>query len=350
MSSQLPPLTRRFNMRSFSDPDRFEIQETTRNKLKNLHKDKSLRVNSDNVQILSTVKYIPRLYSSSGSSSLLYDIPTRLKGKKIADLILMLETSMNESLSLPIEYLENTLFDLCYEYNTFLDSSKFTSEILETIHPLVKLLYVDDYSKNFPNFVGALNDRLNSNTNTLQEYKFLKKFIQFLNDLAMSWDIISIYNYRTRFKQELEYARFIDLDSIFKAVINPEILWLSLVVDKPPLSEVLTEEVKELGALLSSLFLNTLYLFMKCNEASVNQIDSIRNWLSYKNPNLHKQFAFPLPKKGPKPEYQQLTVNMFSKFFHRPVVILKEQLEEFEAAYREFERSLLFSFVSIFRE
>ena len=337
-------------MRPLSDSNGFEPQELIQNTPKGIPKDDSKRISSDTVKILSTVRQIPNLYSSSGSSSLLYDIPLRLKGKKIADLVLVLEASMNESLNLPIEYLENNLFELCYEYNIFLNSSNFTTKVLEMIHPLVRLLYVDDYSKNHPNHINALSEILNSNKNALQEYKFLKKFIQFLSDLAVSWDIISIYNYRMRFKQELEYARFIDLDSIFKAVINPEILWFSLIVNKLPLSEVLSEEVKDLGALLNSQFLKTFYLFMNCNAVSVLKAESIRSWLSYKNPNLHKTFCFPSPKKVPKPEYQQLTMSMFSKFLKRPVVILKEQLEEFEIAYREFERSLLFSFVSIFRE
>ena len=304
---------------------------------------------SVNNKIISTVNSIPRLYSGSGTSGMLYEIPARLRGKKISDLMETLEASMNDSVKLPIVYLENELFELARDFYTRLDYSKLTLEVLENIHPLIKLLDLEDYSTSQAKFADILSEYLNRNQNAFQEYQFLKRFIRFLNDLAISWNIVNVYSYRAMFKLELEYAKFLDIEAIFKSIINPEIIWLSLMVSSYPLSEVLTDEIKELANLVFSEFMKTLRVFMSCNKANLVRNSSIREWLSYRNPILHAEFSFPKRLKVPRPEYQELTVTLFTKIFRNTNSDLQDQLQSFELAYREFERSFILGVISFFK-
>ena len=300
-------------------------------------------------KIFSTVNFIPQLFSNSGSSGLIYEIPARMRGKRIGELMDLLENSLNSSVQLPIEYLENELFELCSEYYMHLDPSYISLKAFSTLHPMLKLLDVEDYHTSYVNFTEILGEYLRGDQNALKEYHFMKKFILFINDLCVHWDIANVYNYRARFKQELEYTKFLDLDSIVGRIINPEMIWLSIIVDVYPLQEVLTNEVKELGKLLQSVFMKTFHIFMRCNKEALRKSSSIREWLSYKNPVLNKEYSFPPGKKMPKPLYQELKITMFTRVTNRQAIGLKQQLESLELAYREFERSLLLNFIAILK-
>ena len=95
-------------------------------------------------RVFSTVNHIPRLRSNSGTSSHLIDIPLNMKGKRIIELTLLLEKSINDSIALPLACLENNLFDLCYEFYDKNYSTKPLMGVLATMHPITKLLRVDD--------------------------------------------------------------------------------------------------------------------------------------------------------------------------------------------------------------
>lgn len=303
---------------------------------------------SPNPRIFSSISHIPSLFSGSGSSSFIFEIPARMKGKKIHILSNRLEDSINYSLSLPIEYLENELFALCREYYMQFDPTHITLKAFGDLHLLLKLLEIEDYGILNVNFTEILSDYLRCNQNSLNVYKFLKKFILLLNHLATYWSIINVYNYRARFKQELENSNLLDLEAIFTEIINPEVLWLSIIADISPLSQIFTPELLEIAKLLQSVFMDTLKIFIQSNNQGISKTSCIREWLSYKNPALHNKYSFPSPKQVPKPLYQELSFNMFSSLLRKPVSALKKQLESFELVYREFERSLLLVFVTIF--
>ena len=294
-------------------------------------------------RLFSTLGMVPQMHSS-GTSSLLRDIPGNLKGKKLKELACLLEISINDSISLPLAYLESTLFDLCYEYYHKQYSSSLR-EVLTIMHPVDKLLLTDDV--NYEKWAQLLEKYLEYNIQGREEYAFLCKFIEFLNDMCLVWDISNIYNYSSRFNKELERFWFLNLDSIYKGIINTEIIWLSIVVSVYPLGHVLNDEIKYYGELLQEMFKDTLHEFMSSNQNYVNQQDSIKPWLSFKDPSLHLAFSFPRPMKTPKPKYQELSINLFSSFLRKNSAKLKKQLEEFEIAYRMFENSLLLSFISI---
>lgn len=290
--------------------------------------------------------FIPKNQSSDSANSHALLLPPSMKGKRIEELKTVLEDSINDSLGLPISYLEGALFDLCYEYHILLDPSNFGIGVFATMHPVVKLLEVNDI--NNANWADLLERYVKINPNAFKQYNFFKKFILFLNDLATVWDIVNVYHYRSRFIQELEYASFLDLDSIFKAIINPEVIWLSFMANSYPLDQFLSQKAKDLAALLQMTFLNTFYEFINSNKTFVEKTSSIRPWLSYCNPALHETFSFPEPKKTLKPEYQDLSFNLFSRFLRKKSLLLKAQLEELELAYRTFESLLLSSVALLF--
>lgn len=301
---------------------------------------------STSSRVFSTVNFIPRLRSYSGTSSHLLEIPHNMRGKRITDLTSSLEKSINDSLALPIEYLESTLFDLCREYFLKLDSSKPVMGALATMHPIVKLLEVDDI--NSSKWTDLLDRYLAYNKDAFKDYKFIKKFIQFLNDLSISWDISNIYNYRHRLMQELEYIGFIDLNSFFNGIIIPEVIWLSITVNSYPLQDILNNEIKTLALLLQCKFIEIFKSFMASNSQFVKTQESIQSYVAYLNPQLHTVYSFLKPAKSPKPEYQKLCMNFSSTFLRKKSFRLKQELEDFELIYRCFEGSLITSFCDMF--
>lgn len=296
-------------------------------------------------KVFSTVNFIPRFMSFSGTSSHLLEIPNNMKGKRISELTAILEKSINDSLALPVGYLESALFDLCREYYFKLDSSKPVMGALATMHPIVKLLEVDDI--NSSKWTDLLDRYLKHNKDAFKDYKFMKNFIQFLNDLSISWDISNIYNYRHRLMQELEYIGFIDLNSFFTGIIIPEVIWLCLIVNSYPLNEILNEEIRTLALLLQCKFIEIFKSFMTSNKAFIKGHESIQAYLAYLNPELYNVYNFSKPAKFPKPEYQKLCINFSSTFLKKKSFRLKQELEDFELIYRCFESSLIISFCDI---
>jgi hypothetical protein len=260
-------------------------------------------------------------------------------GKKIRELREQLETSINDSLSLPIEYLESTLFDLSHEYYKDRDWPKPVLCTFATMYPIQKLITED--SLNSDKWAMLLDQYISYNSNAFKEMKFFKKFVQFINDLSVSWDLCSIYDYRIRFSKELEFALFIDLNDLFSGFFSNEVIWMSLISNSYPLNEIFNEELKYLALLLQAEFNELFEVFIQANKANIFKCDSIQSWLSYQNPILFKEFCFSPPDKKSKPDYQKLRIRVGNSLLWRKTYRLKRQLESFEYCYRIFECSLL---------
>ena len=288
---------------------------------------------------VSTLSLNPRNGSYSGVLPYISRIPEKMKGNLIADLSERLENNINSSLLFPIEYLESTLFDLCKRYYSTIDPNRPILGVLASLHPIQTLLEIDDI--NISKWNDLLEKYLLYNPNSIEELEFIKSFIQFINDLSIVWDISNVYHYRHRFSYELEDVKLINIEALFTAIINPEIIWLSTTVNNYPLQEILNDEIKTLAIMLQSKFIALFSSFMRSNMENLAMTDSIQPWLSYINPELHKKYCFARPEKDPKPAYQHLSNSFSLKFWQKKPISLKQDLEDFEFLYRQFEASLL---------
>lgn len=241
-------------------------------------------------------------------TSIVREIPSHLQGKKIGILTKKLENRINHSASLPIEYLESKLFDISHTYFISLNSPKYIISTFFQTHPLLKLSEQDTiYSEKSKQL---LIQHISENLLALKEYRFIKSFIQFLNDLIIVWGLANVYNYRFRFDKRLELLYFLNIDEIFEDIISCEMIWLSYAVGISPLSKIVSKDVKIKGEMVQNALKNVFYVFMRCNEEFVKECESIEPWLAYKNPVMAREFNFPAPSKVAMPKYQNL-MNLF---------------------------------------
>ena len=260
-------------------------------------------------------------------------------GKRIRELREQLENIINDSLSLPIEYLESTLYDLAYEYYRERNWPKPVICTFVSMHPILKL--ISEESLNSDKWANILDEYITYNPNAFKEMKFFKKFLQFINDLSISWDLCSIYNYRQRFSKELEYAMFIDINELFTGYFSAEVIWISIISNSYPLNEIFDQELKQLALLLQSQFDELFRLLIESNKPNIYKCDTIQPWLSSQNPQLFKEFCFLPPDNKRKPDYQKLRVGFGNSILRRKTHRLKKNLESFEFCYRTFESSLI---------
>lgn len=269
----------------------------------------------------------------SGMSNGIYDIPERHRGKKIVKYSRKLEESINLALSYPVEYLESQLFDMCrshfYAYNGLIE--KFS--LIATVHPLLKLLEKENI--NSEKWKEMLVRYLVHNSDAIKQYNFIKRFVSFLNDLALHWNLINLYDYRILFEKNLEYLEFLDFRELFKGIISLEAIWLSFSLSSYPMCSFANEYLKKLSILLQFSLKKVYKAFMDSNRDVVTRFESIQTYLASKNPILVKEYDFPKPRKSPKPEYQALRIGFWNALFGK-YDGLKEVLTEFEVIYREF--------------
>lgn len=279
-------------------------------------------------------------------TSIVREIPSHLQGKKISILIKKLEKRTNHSANLPIEYLESKLFDISHTYFITLNSPKYILSTFFQIHPLLKLSEQDTiYSEKTKQL---LIQHLSKNLLAIKEYRFIKNFIQFLNDLIIVWGLANVYNYRFRFDRRLELLYFLNVDEMFEDIISCEMIWLSYAVGISPLSKIVSEDVKIKGEMVQNALRNVFCVFTRCNEEFIKDCESIEPWLAYKNPRMAREFNFPTPSKETMPKYQKLDESFWNVLFCKKQSNLKNRLKIFEMAYRNFEEALMKSFIEMF--
>ena len=303
------------------------------------------RSNSTLSKVVSTTNFFAIRMSASGSAIHGYDKRRGAKGKRIEKLKVQLEGFINDTLGIPIEVLENTLFELAQEYFKEADIQKPILSTFATMHPIEKLIERDDI--NSEKWGLLLEQYLEFNPNAFREMKFLKKFIQFINDLCIIWDISNIYNYRSRFDIHLEYAEFVNLDGLFSGYITTEVIWLSIVSNSYPLNEIFDENLKRLGLLMQSQLNELFNNFINANKPHISKCESIQPWLSYKNNNLVKEYSFSPPDKSNKPDYQQLKYSWTNAVLRRKTYKLRRELENFEYLFRTFEANFIQSILGL---
>lgn len=305
----------------------------------------NVRSNSSITNVVSTLNFFTGRMSMSGNGQSHFDYHKNKQGKRIKKLRNQLEDIINETLSLPIEILENSLYELTQEYFKENNWRKSILSTFTTMYPIQKLIEKDDI--NSDKWSILLEKYIDFNPNAFLEMKFFKKFIQFINDLCIIWDITNIYNYRSRFNPILEMVDFIDLDGFFTGIISNEVIWLSVICNSYPLNEVFDENLKRLALLLQNQINDLFDLFINANKPHIGKCESIQPWLSYKNQTLVKEFSFSPPNKSLKPDYQHLKYSWTNAVLRKKIYKMRKELESFEYCYRTFESIFIQSVVDL---
>lgn len=305
----------------------------------------NIRSNSSITNVVSTINLFTNRMCMSGSGQTHFDFQKSKEGKKIKKLRNQLEDIINETLYFPIEMLENTLYELTQEYFKEGNWRKPILSTFATMYPIQKLIEKDDI--NSDKWSILLEKYIDFNPNAFLEMKFFKKFIQFINDLCIIWDITNIYNYRSRFNPLLEMADFLDLDGFFSNIISNEVIWLSIISNSYPMSEVLDDNIKRLALLLQNQINDLFDKFINANKPHISKCENIQPWLSYKNPKLVTEFSFLPPNKDLKPDYQHLKYSWTNAVLRKKIYNLRKELESFEYCYRTFESAFIQSVVEL---
>ena len=274
-------------------------------------------------------------------------IPQNASKKQLQDLTNSLEQRINESIDQPIEVLEDKLFYLCYIYYVELGGIPPVSEIVELFH-LINVIQEENTKSQVMS--NALIELRKSSEDYLKSYEFLCNFMKLVNDLALIYGVINLYDYRYRFKPRIETIKFLNLQGVFSDIINMEILWLSFAALNPPLVHVFSQEVKDLAKLLQDEFYKILSVFMESNKNNLQSKESIQSWLASKNLRLVEEYGFHVETSRDKPAYQSLAQKVCSCFRFRigfRAAELKQQLFEFEKIYQSFEAAILKSWYDL---
>ena len=292
--------------------------------------------------VKSSLALLYRKSKDADSAKLYQEVPEHFKGALIKELLPLLEESLNNSLDLPSGYLESKFFDMSRSFYEDL-GGVVNYDTIKYLHPLLKLLEHDSHTPT--NYTHYFESYLTLNPMAIKDYSFIRRSLRLLNDLAISWDIINLYNYRNRFENFIEEITIFDIKELFTHVFSLEIIWMSYAVRGFPLEKVMDREVKELAVLVEAQFQRCLEALMECNKENIEKSSSIEPWLSYLNPALHSKHAFARPKKV-KVQYQRFRISYFKGLCCKAegnAIRLREILSDFELVYREFEAKLVVS-------
>jgi hypothetical protein len=257
-----------------------------------------------------------------------------------------IESYINNIYSYPIEYFESELFDLCRFYNIHHPNLSKNLTVLSIMNPMMKLIEKPSLSRIVVQTI--FSDYIESHPTCISEHNFLSRFINFLDGLAMNWDLIQINKYMHRFDPNIADLRFLNLKRIFSGFINAETIWLGFAAVNSPLTEILSERTKNLGILVLRGFRNVLERFMECNQENIATCESIQPYLTRRNKRLCKDFNFAKPNfQMDKPDYQSLKIRFKDLIWKSNGPTLRRVLKEFEIVYREFEASILKEFLML---
>lgn len=252
----------------------------------------------------------------------------------------LLEEKYNVILQMPIEILENKLFNLTQRFSKSLNWEISDKTALNYLHPLViSMEQIEGVKSLTPTLLNHLD-----NGDPVKEYGFIREFVRFLNDLLISWGILNVFNYKIRFSESIMVVSCINHEILFSDFVNMEILWYACIVSSSNLSNITSKELKEIGKILVEEFWKIFEILLGCNRVAVTRIDSIQGYLCSTNSSIANYYGFTKQVVKEKPEFQKLSNNFFqnccSKRSHT-IAILKEAVSQFELAYQEFESCLL---------
>ena len=259
------------------------------------------------------------------------------------------ELKYNQILQLPIEILENRLFNLTRVFLTRHDWKINRYNTIRYVHPLITAMETSDGIRSIsPSIMEKIEEG-----DPAKEYNFVRKVVKFINDLLVNWDIINAYNYKLRFHREMKSFSCVNHKLFLSDFINMEVLWYASSLDETSLSAVTSINMKELGKLVLELFWKLFYMLLECNKEFVGNRNSIQDYLCSKNKDLAKIFGFKEHKITEKPEYQQLSITYFKWLCRKNSIKIneiKDMLSDFEYAYREFEAMFLGTLRRIYKK
>jgi hypothetical protein len=135
----------------------------------------------------------------------------------------------------------------------------------------------------------------------------------------------------------------IDLAEMNSNFVTLDTLWLCLKVIDKPLISIVNESVVQYSHILKKAFFDLLVFLVHFNRPDFDAVPSIEGYVAARSKKLVHMGLIGNPE-APKPTYISLkpTVKNYLTCFRKsPLPKLKSLLNEFEMAYKGFEKALI---------
>jgi hypothetical protein len=249
-----------------------------------------------------------------------------------------------------LEEYEVMLYDLCRDYSVNLNCKDLDMQSIASLHHLVQL----NRSKNVLSYQQAstlearIEDVLLGNTSALAEYELVKSAMELMSSLVIKWGLVQMDLYNYRVIGRCLNVRLLDLAAMNKQLMTLDTVWFIFTINDPPLSALIDEATRQYARVLYRQLLSVLNYLLAAN--SIADFDS--------NPTIEKAVAANSKIYARKLEvefepedklvpYQKLTKPSGMMLFCKKkpdelmMINLKQQIADFELAFRTFEKSLI---------
>lgn len=261
---------------------------------------------------------------------------------------------MLEMQSMPYEYLETLLYGVTATHACVLFGKPLGLDVVQEMHHIVELKNREmQLSEGVRRDLNSDLERvININSAALEEYRSVCTLLQIASALLVKWRLISYDEYSYRLNGHAVNIRPLNLFTMNSSLFTVESLWYCQIIDTPPLSSFVDVYTKQYAIVLRSEVARTLKVMLRLNNADFWKVPSIEGYLAKVNPVLQYRYHMQADLDVQlAPEYQSLsmpeglTARCRMSPAHTKCLLLKKRLQDLEAAYRAFEKSLLSCFM-----
>jgi hypothetical protein len=248
-----------------------------------------------------------------------------------------------------LEEYEIMLYDLCRDYSVNLNSKDLDMQSIASLHHLVQL----NRSKNVLSYQQAstlearIEDVLLGNTSALAEYELVKSAMELMSALVVKWGLVQMDLYNYRVIGRCLNVRLLDLAAMNKQLMTLDTVWFIFTINDPPLSALIDEATRQYARVLYRQLLSVLNYLLAANSiADFDSSPSIEKAVAANSKTYAKRFEVEFEPDDKLTPYQKLAKPGMTFFCKKKpeelmMINLKQQIADFELAFRTFEKSLI---------
>lgn len=249
---------------------------------------------------------------------------------------------------IPIEKYEIDLFEISKEFHSNLRSKPITTSCVEKLHHLHKLVNNKKLIVDIPGeqLSYSIIDIIRSRPLLLSQYKILNAMLEIWNGLLVKWNIGKINNYEYRYSGRGLNVRMLDLTEINRSFLSIDVIWLSTQIFDSPLNGLADCQMIECGKVLNNQLEVAMATFLDLNPRMVDPDFKIRNAVAFYSESYRNWTNEECPEPNLS-NYKHKELKIYSgisKCFwsnDQKIEEAKKKLEDFEMAYRVFEKRLI---------
>lgn len=249
-----------------------------------------------------------------------------------------------------IEEYEVLLYDITRDYVVNLGSKDLDMQSIASLHHLVQLNRSKSVLSNqqASTLEARIEDVLLGNTSALAEYELVKNSLELISALVIKWGLIQLDMYNYRVIGRALNVRLLDLAAMNKQLITLDTIWFIFTINDPPLVALIDEATRQYARVLYRQLLSVLnYLLAVNSNCDFETTPTIEQAVAANSKIYVKRFEVEVNPDDKLIPYQRLNkpggMLLFCKKKPEELMMinLKQQIADFELAFRTFEKSLI---------